>query len=114
MKNKGTGIQQIDSFDDGQLWDLKIDPVLNESGLIMSGMVIGETLPQNVANLLAMFPGEVKTEPTLGVGLNSELLNEDLLNARHRIREVFPQDGLVIKKLNLYDIKKVEIDAKYE
>lgn len=114
MKSKATGIQQIDSADEGLLWDLKINPQTDANGMITSGLVIGATLPQNVANLLAMFPGEVKSEPTLGVGLNSELLNENLLGVRHRIREVFPRDGLRLKKLDLYDLTKMKIEADYE
>lgn len=114
MKSKATGIQQIDSADEGQLWDLKIQPKTDTAGMITSGLVIGATLPQNLANLLAMHPGELKSEPTLGVGLNSDLLNEDLLSVRHRIREVFPRDGLRLKMLDLYDLKKMKIEADYE
>lgn len=114
MKSKATGIQQIDSADEGLLWDLKINPQTDANGMITSGLVIGATLPQNIANLLAMFPGEIKTLPTVGVGLTGELLNTDLLGIRHRIRAVFPEDGLRIKKLDLYDLAKIDIDAEYE
>lgn len=114
MKRKDTGIQLVDSADAAELWDLKIEPQYNDDGMIDSGVVIDHTLYQNQATLLAMYPGELKSEPTLGVGLKAELLNENLLEARHRVREVFTQDGLLIKRLELYDAENIDIVAEYE
>ncbi|MFA7448818.1 MAG: hypothetical protein WCY77_10300 [Weeksellaceae bacterium] len=115
MKTKAAGIQLTDVTDqdpDG-LWDLKIEPV-RKDGKIISGLCIGHTLFQNEATLLAMHPGELKSEPTLGVGLRSELLNENLLEARHNIRKVFAKDGMTITKLDLYEIDNIQIDARYD
>lgn len=113
MKTKAQGIQLNDVMDQSDLWDLKINPVYQD-GKIVSGLVIAHTLFQNQATMLAMYPGELKTEPSLGVGLKSELLNENLLEARHRIREVFPKDGLTVRKLDLYDVNNIKIEADYE
>lgn len=114
MKSKGMGIQFIDNLDDGDLWDLKIKPVRGSDGKINSGFVIGETLNQNQAAILTAHQGEFKFMPALGVGLQDELLGEDLLSARHKIKEQYPIDGLTVKNLDLYKNEKFEISADYE
>lgn len=116
MKSKATGIQFNDHTDDGQVFDLKINPVRDASGKILSGIVIGQTIEQNIATMLVMYPGDMKAEPRLGVGLRDALLDEDkdLLEYRHRINENFEQDGLKINSLDLYDINKFNIDAEYK
>lgn len=111
--SKAVGMQLIGS-DEIDVWDLRIQPQRNADGRISGGLLIGATLQQNIATLLAVYPGEIKTLPTLGVGLGAELLNEDLLEARHRIRETFPRDGLKVTKLELYNVENIEIDATYE
>lgn len=113
MKTKAAGIQLVDVTDQGEPWDLKIHPVVQD-GKIISGLVLGHTLFQNEATLLAMHPGEWKPNPTLGVGFRAELLNENLLEARHNIRRVFAEDGMSIQKLDLYDIDRVRIEASYD
>ncbi len=114
MKTKGTGIQLNDDTDSDQVWDLKIRLERDESGKILSGIVIGQTMYQNQATILSMYPGEWKFEPRMGVGLKGELLGEDLLRARHKVREDFVKDGMTIKKLDLYNLKKINIEAVYE
>jgi hypothetical protein len=113
MKTKATGIELNDVFTNAELWDLKINPVWKD-GKIVSGIQIGHTLRQNQATLLAVHPGELKTEPSVGVGLQSELLNENLLETRHKIREVFAKDGLTVRKLDLYSVDKIKIEADYD
>lgn len=114
MKSKAIGIQMIDNSEEGNIWDLKIEPVRDAEGKILSGLVIGNTLHQNQAAILTACPGEFKFDPTLGVGLQDELLGEDLLNARHKIKEQMPKDGMTVRKLDLYDKDKFEMIADYE
>lgn len=111
MKLKSTGIQLSDGED---LWDVKVEIQQDSTGLITSGLVIGNTLAQNQATILAAYPGELKFEPTLGVGLKKELLGEDLLSARHKVREDFPKEGLKVRKLDLYDVNHIKIEADYD
>ena len=113
MKSKRIGIQLSDHMD-SDVWDLKVEVEKDENGKILQGLVIGDILFQNQATILAAYPGELKFEPTLGVGLKKELLGEDLLKSRHKIREDFPKDGLRIRDLDLYDVNKVNITASYE
>jgi|SRR5690606_13302204 len=111
---KDKGIQVIDNTDEGTVLDLKINPVRNVDNKIVSGLVIGHTLEQNKAFILIAQPNDFKDNPTLGVGFEDNLLGEDLLEYRHKIREEFAKDGLKITKLDLYDLKNAEIIAHYE
>ncbi|WP_234111466.1 hypothetical protein [Chryseobacterium sp. R2A-55] len=113
MKRKDTGIQFIDSTDLSR-YDLKIKVVKDEFGMIVSGFVIGKTLEQNMASILIAEPGDFKGDLTLGVGLRSALLDEDLLKYRHAIKEHFAMDGINVKHLDLYNLQKFSIDAEYE
>ena len=113
MKSKATGIQYNDSTD-GSTYDLKVEVVRDQFGKIVSGLVIGETLEQNMASILIAEPGDFKANLSLGVGLRSALLGEDLLEYRHQIKEQFAQDGLNVKHLELYNLQKFSIDAEYE
>ena len=60
MKSKATGIQYIDNQDQGDLFDLKIEVVRDENGKILSGLVFGQTQPQNEASILIARKGEFK------------------------------------------------------
>lgn len=110
---KATAIQLNDSSSTGQLFDLKIAVQRDTEGKIVSGLCIGQTTEQNQALLLLIHPGESKEFPTLGVGLGDCLLDDDLLEYRHAVRRNFAADGLQISKLNLYDLKKIDIKAAY-
>lgn len=111
---KDLGIQLIDNADEGTILDLKIEPKRNADGKIVSGIVIGNTLEQNKALILLAHPNDFKLNPTLGVGLEDILLDSELLEYRHKIREQFNRDGLKITTLDLYSTKSIKIEAHYE
>lgn len=111
---KGTAIQLNDVTDTGELFDLKVQPVYDQEGKILSGLTIGATTEQNKAMILVIQPGENKEFPTLGVGLADCLLdNSDLLAFRHAIRRNFAMDGLNITRLELYNVNNIDIKATY-
>lgn len=112
MKNKG--IQVIDNSNEGTILDLKIIPVRDSSGLITKGLVIGDTLEQNIAMILTAHQGDFKANPDIGVGLGDLLLSNEFSEYRHKIRSHFLRDGLKIKELVLYQNKPFRIDARYE
>lgn len=114
MQKKITGIQLFDSLDKEQVLDLKINPRHDEAGRIISGLVIGNTMKQNQALILIAHPGDFKHQPTLGVGLSDALLDENLLEFRHKIREHFAIDGMYVKHLDFYELQKLKIEAQYE
>lgn len=112
MKDKG--IQLNDNNDEGTLMDIKINPVRDASGKIVSGFTVGNTLQQNKALILILHQGELKFRPDFGVGFEDILLSEDYLEYRHKIRENYAKDGLTITELTLYENKPFSITAFYE
>ena len=50
-------------------FDLAINPVRDSNGLIVSGMVVGQSIDQDAVILLKLRPGELKEAPILGPGL---------------------------------------------
>lgn len=112
MKNKG--IQLTDSARGLQNIDLKIDVVRNVDGLIMQGLVVGDTMNQNQAMIIIANPGEFKFNPTVGVAINELVLDDDYLRFRHRIREHLIKDGMKVKNVNFYPNQPLEIEATYE
>ncbi|GGB83065.1 hypothetical protein GCM10007424_23860 [Flavobacterium suaedae] len=111
---KQTGIQLTDDANTGTVLDLKVQPKYDASGKIISGLVIGNTLEQNKALILLMKPGDLKSKPDLGVGLEDMLLSDNYLEFRHRIREHFAKDGLTVTRLDLYENKPIVIQANYD
>lgn len=111
---KSIGIQLTDNNDTGDVLDLKINVVRDSAGKIVSGLVIGDTLEQNKAIILIAHEGELKGNPDVGVGLGDIALSSDYLEYRHKIREHFAKDGLVVETLDLYENKPIKIVANYE
>lgn len=111
---KGTGIQLNDSTDSGEILDVKIKPVRDQTGKIVRGMVVGNTLEQNKALILITQPGENKFRPDLGVGIEDALLGSDHLEYRHKIRDNFQKDGLSVKQVDLYPDKPFKVIADYD
>ncbi len=111
---KDTGIQFNDTSEAGAILDLKIRPVRNADGKIISGLVIGNTLEQNKALILIAQEGQLKFNPDLGVGLPDNLYSTEYLRYRHKIREHFDKDGLTIENLDLYENRPFKIEANYE
>lgn len=110
---KSTGIQLTDNSEIGEILDLKIKIVRDSAGMIVSGLVVGNTLEQNKTIILVAHQGELKANPDLGVGLGDILLGSDYLEFRHRIREHFAKDGLVLETVDLYENKPIKIVADY-
>ncbi|MNG13294.1 hypothetical protein D3C84_969650 [compost metagenome] len=94
--------------------DLKIEVLRDSDGKITQGMVVGDTMNQNQALILIANPGEFKFSPTIGVAIDELLLDNDYLRFRHRIREHFAKDGLIVKSVELSEGKPLKIDASYE
>lgn len=112
MKDKG--IQLSDSAAGLQGIDLKVDVVRDADGLIVQGLVVGNTMNQNQALIIVANPGEFKFNPTLGVAIDELILDDDFLRMRHRIREQLEQDGMRVKSVDISKDKPLIIDASYE
>jgi len=91
--------------------ELVINPV-RDNGLIISGLVVGDTLYQNQFMILNAQKGEFKENPTLGVGLNDMANDDDLNEWKKAIREEFAKDGLKVDKLSI-TTSGMEVKADY-
>jgi hypothetical protein len=111
---KGIAIQLVDNIDDGEVLDIKITPIRDQDGKIISGLVVGNTLEQNKALILIGSQGDFKFRPDLGVSFEDILLGADLLEYRHKVTEHFRKDGLKITELDLYNTNNIKIIAVYE
>jgi len=110
---KNKGIQLV--TDNGEyVLDLLIKVERDAAGKIYKGLSIGNTLEQNKALILIAQPGEIKSRPDFGVGIEDMTLSDDYLEFRQRIRQHFAIDGLNIQRLNLYENKPFIIIADYE
>jgi hypothetical protein len=110
MKDKGIQLTNGGQQD----IDLKIEVLRDSDGLITQGLVVGNTMNQNQAMILIANPGEFKFNPTIGVAIDELILDDDYLRMRHRIREHFAKDGLMVKSIQLSEGKPLLIDASYE
>lgn len=104
---RGTGILLNDDF------DLKILPVRDGSGKIVSGVQVGNTLFQNQALILLCHPGEIKEVPQMGAGIEDVLLDNDYLEWRRKIRMQMELDGQQVNSVQFSNTQKLMIDAKY-
>lgn len=100
-----TGIQLID-------YDIAVDVQRDASGLITSGLVLGDILHQNQALILGIRPGELKENPALGVGLGDFLLSEDLTALQSEIRQQLEMDGQKVSAVRV-TTDSITIDSKY-
>lgn len=112
MKDKG--IQLNDSVNGVENIDLKINVVRGNDNKIISGLMVGSILRQNQALMLIANPGEFALHPTIGVGIDELLLDNDYLRMRHRIREHLAKDGMKVKTLEFSENKPMQLDAYYE
>lgn len=99
------GIQLID-------YDLQVKVEKDRFGKIVSGLIVGDILHQNQALLLSIRKGELKENPSIGVGLQDMLLEHNLMDIRNEIRQQLEMDG---QKVNMIKVAtdSVLIDANY-
>ena len=104
---RGKGILIDDSY------ELLIAPVLDSTGKIVSGLIVGNTLYQNQALILIFQPGAIKLSPVVGVGITDALLDNDFLAWRRKIRQQMELDGQTVRKVTFSDKQQLAIDASY-
>lgn len=99
------GIQMTD-------YDIDVKVQRDSSGKIVSGMVVGDILAQNQALILQLHKGELKEDPSVGVGISDMLLDSDLQNWSREIREQMELDGQTVDRIVLTE-NELTIDARY-
>jgi hypothetical protein len=93
-------------------YDIKIDVKKGLDGKIISGLEIGDIMRQNQALIMVMHKGELKENPSVGVGI-SDIINDHQLDKwRAEIREQLEMDGQKVDSVKL-DNYGLTIEAEY-
>jgi predicted proteasome-type protease len=100
-----TGIQLID-------YDIAVDVQRDASGLITSGLVLGDILHQNQALILVLHKGVLKSAVSVGVGIDRMLLDNERLTWTREIREQLEMDGQKVEDVRIRG-KQIIIKAAY-
>ena len=100
-----TGIQLID-------YDIAVDVQRDASGLISSGLVLGAILHQNQALILVLHKGDLKSDVSVGVGIDRMLLDNERLTWTREIREQLEMDGQKVEDVRITG-KQIIIKAAY-
>lgn len=100
-----TGIQLID-------YDMAVDVQRDASGLITSGLVLGDILHQNQALILVLHKGDLKSDVSVGVGIDRMLLDNERLTWTREIREQLEMDGQKVDDVKITD-RQIIIKAAY-
>ena len=100
-----TGIQLID-------YDIAVDVQRDASGLITSGLVLGDILHQNQALILVLHKGDLKSDVSVGVGIDRMLLDNERLTWTREIREQLEMDGQKVEDVRI-ERKQIIIKAAY-
>jgi hypothetical protein len=103
---KGTGIQLNEDY------DLTISVRRDAMGKIISGLVIGNITHQTQALLLLAHKGEFKEYPTVGVGINDIVNDNDFDLWKREITAQMEADGQRIKRLVLNE-RGLTLEAGY-
>ena len=93
-------------------YDVNIKVQRAPNGTIDSGLVIGDILAQNQALILSMHPGDLKERPSVGVGIEDMLLDNDFPAWRTAIREQLEMDGQAVNSVRI-TANSIDIDADY-
>lgn len=93
-------------------YDIEVKVKRDGYGRIVSGMIIGDVVHQNQAIILSMRKGDLKENPSVGVGLSDLLLEHNLLSIRSEIRQQLELDGQTVNSIKVTE-SSIAIDAKY-
>lgn len=93
-------------------YDIAVNIAKDATGKITSGWVLGDVLHQNQAIILSIHQGDLKEDPSRGVGISDMLLDNDPLFWRTRIREQLEMDGQTVESIVL-TTHSIDIKSSY-
>ena len=93
-------------------YDVNIDVQRDGDGHIASGLVLGDILAQNQALILTMHKGDLKSDVSVGVGIDRMLLDNDRLGWEREIQEQLELDGQMVEAVEVTN-KEIKIKAQY-
>lgn len=76
--------------------------------------VIGDATLQHQQDILISHKGEYKESPELGIGILTEVNNENPRAILAQIKRNFEYDGMTVKTLKVSDNGNLVIDAPYK
>ena len=82
------------------------------TGIITSGLVLGDILHQNQALILVLHKGDLKSDVSVGVGIDRMLLDNERLTWTREIREQLEMDGQKVEDVRITG-KQIIIKAAY-
>lgn len=90
-----------------------IQMIIDDRGALVpeiknGSMAVGDVLHQNQGIILNLHKGELKENPSVGVGISDMLLDNDPIYWRTEIREQFEMDGMTVDKVK---VTKTSIDV---
>ena len=92
--------------------DFDLYVVKGSDGKIARGLFVGDVTKQNITIILKIEPGELKLNPTVGVGIDKIVLDHDYLLYKHRIRQQLNVEGMRVNHLE-FNGQNIEIDAHF-
>lgn len=93
-------------------YDIAVNITKDSAGKITRGWVLGDVLHQNQAIILSIHQGELKEDPSRGVGIADMLLDDNPLLWRLRIREQLEMDGQTVESITINN-HSIDIQATY-
>ena len=84
-----------------------LEPIVKHGSLF-----VGDVLRQNQALVLSLYKGELKENPSVGVGISDMLLDNDPIYWRTLIKEQLEMDGQTVDKVTI-TMTGIKIEAKY-
>ena len=93
-------------------YDVNIDVKRDGDGHIASGLVLGDILAQNQALILSMHTGDLKSDVSVGVGIDRMLLDNDRLGWEREIQEQLELDGQMVEAVEVTN-REIKIKAQY-
>lgn len=94
-----------------------IDFLLDENFDLMianGDFVMGDATEQNQALLLLAQKGEVRQFPDAGCGSQDWLDDDEVSDLGAEIQKQLELDGMKVKKIEVFESGKINIDAHYE
>lgn len=90
---------------------IQLNPDTLDLSVKNGGLSIGEVTEQNQYLIIKSHKGEFKSEPTLGVGIDDMVGDDDITWWKRRITEELQKDGMKVKSISLTDT--LDIVAEY-
>ena len=82
------------------------------SGRIAEGVQLGDILAQNQALILSLHKGDLKSDVSVGVGIDRMLLDSDRLVWEREIQEQLEMDGQKVESV-VVTRREIQIKANY-